>query len=140
MSSFNINRPSNRPQITEAQSMMNNGGAGNTGYMAQGKKKKKKDEDEFDPSILEGGTEDSFQRSQEEFEEDDDYYNTPKSSRGTSKENENKPKTGVKGVVFGILGKVAQAADSVIEKVSEKKTADDKDDNSGGGDFLTLSK
>lgn len=140
MSSFNINGPSNRPQITEAQNMMNNGGAGNTGYMAQGKKKKKKGEDEFDPSILEEGAEDSFQHSQDEFEDDDDYYNTSNSSKNASKEDENKPKPGVKGVVFGILGKVAQAADSVIEKVSEKKTADDKDDNNGGGDFLTLSK
>lgn len=140
MSSFNINGPSNRPQITEAQSMMNNGGAGNTGYMAQGKKKKKKDESEFDPSILEDGAEDSFQRSQDEFEEDDDYYNTANSADNASSENESKPKTDVKGIVFGILGKVAQAADSVIEKVSEKKTADGKDDNNGGGDFLTLSK
>ena len=77
MSSFNINGPSNKPQITEAQNMMNNGGGGNTGYLASGRKKKdKKKEDEIDPKLLEGEIEDKFERQIDEDEDDDDYYNT----------------------------------------------------------------
>ena len=35
MASFNFGSP-NSPQISGAKGMMNNGGGGNTGYMAQG--------------------------------------------------------------------------------------------------------
>lgn len=142
MSSFNINGPGNRPQITEAQNMMNNGGAGNTGYMAGGKKKKKK-EDEFDASLLEVDIEDKFERSEDEFEDDDDYYNSNSGEQNTAEDKKTDAKTNTtKDMVFGILGKVVQAADNVIEKVSEKKpdNAGNDDDPGAGGDFLTLSK
>ena len=85
MSSFNINGPSNKPQVTEAQNMMNNGGGGNTGYLQSRGKKKKKGEETIDPAILEGEIEDKFERTEEEYEDDDDYYynaslqNIPKS-------------------------------------------------------------
>ena len=73
MASFNFGSP-NSPQISGAKGMMNNGGGGNTGYMAQGKKKKKKREIEIDPKILDGEAEDKFQYQEEEYEDDDDYY------------------------------------------------------------------
>lgn len=44
--SFNLNGPSFKPTIQEAQSMKNNGGGGNLGYFQRGKKKK--DEEEVD--------------------------------------------------------------------------------------------
>lgn len=139
MSSFNINGPGNRPQITETQNMMNNGGAGNTGYMAGGKKKKKK-EDEFDPALLEMDIEDKFERSEDEFD-DDDYYNSTAAKDKDKTSDDEKLDNTVKGMMFGLIDKVVQTADNAIEKVLEKKNnTDDRDDNPGGGDFLTLSK
>lgn len=47
--SFNINGPSNKPIIQEAQNMKNNGGGGNLGYFQRGKKKK--DDENLDEEI-----------------------------------------------------------------------------------------
>ncbi len=136
MSSFNINGPSNKPQVTEAQNMMNNGGGGNTGYLQSRGKKKKKGEETIDPAILEGEIEDKFERTEEEYEDDDDYYynaslqNIPKSDDTFEKNNEQKPKNTAKGIFFGLI-------DKVTDKIAEKNIK--KDDDNPGGDFLSLS-
>ena len=145
MSSFNIGGPNNRPQVTEAQNMMNNGGAGNTGYMQSRKKKKKKEEEMMDPSILDGEIEDKFEYIEDEYEDDDDYYNTSSydasnsddtfEREGTKKESEKTESKGAKNVVFGLIDKFA---DRIVDK---NKTAAKKkrDDYNPGGDFLSLS-
>lgn len=43
--SFDVNVLSSKPVIREAQSMQNDGGGGNLGYMSQGEKQKKQQED-----------------------------------------------------------------------------------------------
>ncbi len=152
MSSFNIGGPNNKPQVTEAQNMMNNGGGGNTGYMQSRGKKKKKPEETIDPVILEGEAEDKFEYVEDEYEDDDDYYNTSKnSSRNSSfdvsksddkfikndeedeeEEFEENGKNPVKKVVFGLIDKFA-------DRISEKTLKKRDDDNPPGGDFLSLS-
>lgn len=145
MSSFNIGGPNNKPQVTEAQNMMNNGGGGNTGYMQSRGKKKKKPEETIDPVILESEAEDKFEYVEDEYEDDDDYYNrTPggnKTSFDASKSDDKFIKEGkeetkqnespVKKVVFGLIDKFA---DKIADKTSKKR-----DDDNPGGDFLSLS-
>lgn len=139
MSSFNIGGPSNKPQVTEAQNMMNNGGGGNTGYMQGRGKKKKKPEEMIDPAILDGEAEDKFEYVEDEYEDDDDYYNTSNtSSYDASKSDDTFIKEGqeetkkeegpVKKVVFGL-----------IDKFTDKITTKKRDDDNPGGDFLSLS-
>ncbi len=50
--SFDMNIASNRPVIREAQSMQNDGGGGNLGYMSQGEKEEKKKNPFGDDSIF----------------------------------------------------------------------------------------
>ena len=140
MSSFNIGGPNNKPQIREAQNMMNNGGGGNTGYMQNRGKKKKKEEEMMDPSILDGEIQDKFEYIEDEYEDDDDYYNRPsynalnsddtfkKEGAEEDKKNENE---NAKNIVFGLIDKFA---DKIVEKRSKNK-----DDDNPGGDFLSLS-
>lgn len=59
--SFEINGPSNRPMIQEAQNMMNNGGGGNLGYF---QREESEEAIRFDLN----SEEDSFEKS---IEEDD---------------------------------------------------------------------
>ncbi len=135
MSSFNINGPSNKPQITEAQNMMNNGGGGNTGYLASGRKKKdKKKEDEIDPKLLEGEIEDKFERQIDEDEDDDDYYNTEITAQSEN-QNQDKPKHPLQDAVFGLINQV-----KVSKKPKDNNENKNKKDDNGGNDFLTLSK
>ncbi len=141
MTSFNINGPSQKPQITEAQNMMNNGGGGNTGYFETGrKKKKKKEEDEINPSILKEEGEDRFERSEVEYEDDDDYYGTSSSNEAEMEpdEEEKQQKTAeiinsdnIKNKFLGLIGN--------IEKIIKPE---DKTKNTAlpDGDFFILSK
>lgn len=64
---FDVNF-SNKPIIKEAQSMQNDGGAGNLGYFEQGEKEKKAK----DKSIFSEET-DSFKKSGEPEEVSDDF-------------------------------------------------------------------
>ena len=50
--SFDVNVLSSKPVIKAAASMQNDGGAGNLGYMAQGRKKEEKEKKYFDESIF----------------------------------------------------------------------------------------
>ncbi len=72
--SFNISGPvpSRKPVIREAQSMENNGGGGNLGYMKQEKKKEKEDEFEAELQIFEEDSEnaDSFKKASNSKKED----------------------------------------------------------------------
>jgi len=140
MSSFNIGGPGNKPQVTEAQNMMNNGGGGNTGYMQSRGKKKKKPEETIDPVILEGESEDKFEYIEDEYEDDDDYYNTSSFDASKSddkfvkeedkKEPEEENKGPVKKIVFGLV-------DKFTDKIANKTKK--RDDDNPGGDFLSLS-
>lgn len=68
--SFEINGPSNKPVIREAQTMENNGGGGNLGYMAGGKKKDENEQGkDLDQSIFDG--EDEFIKSEEQELQDE---------------------------------------------------------------------
>ena len=67
--SFEINGPSNKPVIREAQNMENNGGGGNLGYMSGGKRKNKDEENDIDKSIFDG--EDEFVKSEEQELQDE---------------------------------------------------------------------
>lgn len=64
---FDVNF-NNKPIITEAQTMQNDGGAGNLGYFEQGEKEKKA----RDKSIFSEQT-DSFNKSGEELDVPDDF-------------------------------------------------------------------
>ncbi len=140
MSSFNINGPSQMPQITEAQNMMNNGGGGNTGYLDSGRKKKKKKEEEIDPAILKEEGEDKFERSEIEYEDDDDYYgrNTPaKEEKQDAYSSEEKKSEilntdNIKNKFLGLIGS--------IEKIIKPEDKTEGLMPSVDGDFLTLSK
>ena len=50
--SFDVNVLSSKPVIKAAASMQNDGGAGNLGYMAQGRKKEEKEKKYLDESIF----------------------------------------------------------------------------------------
>ncbi len=140
MSSFNINGPSQMPQITEAQNMMNNGGGGNTGYLDSGRKKKKKKEEEIDPAILNKEGEDKFERSEIEYEDDDDYYGRTSSNETAEKESapaeEKKPEIlntdKIKNKFLGFIGN--------IEKIIKPEDKTEGNQPPVDGDFLTLSK
>lgn len=67
--------PSRKPVIREAQSMENNGGGGNLGYMQNRKKKKEKNEDEFETEL--------------QILEEDSFGN--KAFKNENEENEKKP-------------------------------------------------
>lgn len=67
--SFNINGPDNKPVIREAQSMLNDGGAGNTGYMMAGRRKKENEEEEL---LLNEEVDDKFVKSEDFNEKDED--------------------------------------------------------------------
>ena len=89
--SFEINGPSNKPVIREAQTMENNGGGGNLGYMAGGKRKNKEEqENELDQSIFE--KEDEFIKSEEQEltgEEEQEGF-IDKIKKALTKKNKNK--------------------------------------------------
>jgi len=143
MTSFSINNiPSQMPQITEAQNMMNNGGGGNTGYLETGRKKKKKKEDDMDTSFFAEEGEDKFERTKVEFElEDEDEYYNPKPAvqakpRSLDEKEQNEGnKDGIspdmiKNKFLGLIGKI-------VKNGEEEKTPPAL---ASGGDFLTFSK
>lgn len=57
---LNMNISSSKPVIREAQSMQNDGGGGNLGYMAQGENEEKKQQQYADVSIFNKAETDSF--------------------------------------------------------------------------------
>lgn len=71
---FDVNF-NNKPVIREAQSMQNDGGAGNLGYFEQGEQEKEKEKDA--KSVFpegHGDVTDSFQHEGDKnFEEEDDF-------------------------------------------------------------------
>lgn len=146
MSSFNIGGPNNKPQVTEAQNMMNNGGGGNTGYMQSRKEKKKKEEEMIDPSILEEEIEDKFEHIEDECDDDDDYYNTSPCNvsnsddtfekEGAKKEFKKGENKSDKNVVFGLIDRFAE---KIINKAEIANRTKKRDDNDPPRDFLSLS-
>lgn len=65
--SFNINGPSNKPVIQEAQNMMNNGGGGNLGYFMR-------EDSEESLKFVNSDEEDCFEKSieKDEFQDSED--------------------------------------------------------------------
>ncbi|MBE7705717.1 MAG: hypothetical protein E7Z91_00520 [Cyanobacteria bacterium SIG30] len=110
--SFDINGPSSKPVIREAQSMENNGGGGNLGYMQSGKKKKEEENQETDFQFFEEESKDSFVK------------NDDKNEKENNKENENEKNKDKKS--------------SLIDKF--KNIIKPKEQPQEQYDFLTLSK
>lgn len=72
---LNMNISSSKPVIRETQSMQNDGGGGNLGYMAQGENEEKKQQQYADVSIFKKTEPDtfSFEKDAEAIETEEDF-------------------------------------------------------------------